>query len=174
MWVYFVQQGAEGPIKIGFSSNILLRMERLQTANSEELRLLLRLPGSQVEEHGLHRKFLLSRIRGEWYRPTPDLLAFIQNPPQDLAKALFGTFKKRFHLFFGDAYEEPVERYVRGGMPEVRIEVRARYRELPSRGFLVRERLLRYAWVEAPPGERLYEFDAMLRRKWLNSTLPKL
>lgn len=72
-----------GPIKIGIASNAHARLASLQTGNPRTLTLLgiadrfcdrkdaLRL------ESSLHRRFKGDRMSGEWFRPSPSLLAYI-------------------------------------------------------------------------------------------------
>ena len=40
MYVYFIQSGKKGPIKIGKAKNIERRIENLQTANAYKLHLI--------------------------------------------------------------------------------------------------------------------------------------
>jgi hypothetical protein len=78
--VYFVQAGSScGPIKIGFSDDVGKRVAGLQTGNPELLTLLLVVPGTMETESSLHNRFASARIRqsGEWFRPTRQLLEFV-------------------------------------------------------------------------------------------------
>lgn len=79
-FVYFVQAEDErGPIKIGFSTNPRRRVEELQTMHTSQLFLLGVVEcTSDATERALHRRFAGSHVRGEWYRPTPDLLFVIE------------------------------------------------------------------------------------------------
>jgi hypothetical protein len=77
-WVYFVQQGAGGPIKIGYSKDPVGRFVSLQTGSAVKHRYLGNMPGTRATERELHGRFHGSRVRGEWYEPTPELLAFIE------------------------------------------------------------------------------------------------
>ena len=76
--VYFIQMGRTGPIKIGQSGNPMLRMDSLQTANPAKLRLLWVYEGEEYTESRLHEIFIKDKIRGEWFKPTTDLLSFIK------------------------------------------------------------------------------------------------
>jgi hypothetical protein len=53
-----------------------VRQEK-QTGNSSELALLKCVPALPVEEVRLHARFRATKVRGEWFRPTPELLAYI-------------------------------------------------------------------------------------------------
>lgn len=78
-WVYFIQQGDEhGPIKIGWSSNPERRLRALQLASAGPLRLLRKIHGCSGREHVLHHRFRHLRLRGEWFRPAPDLYEYIR------------------------------------------------------------------------------------------------
>lgn len=75
--VYLVQAGDSGPIKIGhtLAERLDQRLGELQTGSPQRLRLLATLPGGKSREAELHRKFQSNRISGEWFKPTPELLA---------------------------------------------------------------------------------------------------
>jgi hypothetical protein len=76
--IYFVQVES-GPIKIGFTiKKIRSRLHELQGGNHETLHLLgLIQPATKELELQLHRRFEAHWIRGEWFRPVPELLQFI-------------------------------------------------------------------------------------------------
>jgi len=71
-WVYFVQRGAL--IKIGWSSYPKRRFKELRPD-----RVLHCEPGSMADEQRTHAAFAHLREQGEWFRPEPDLLAFIDD-----------------------------------------------------------------------------------------------
>lgn len=76
--VYFIQ-GDAGPIKIGFTARTLAsRLRNLQTASSAELRVLGWQRGGPELEQELQARFEGHRLRGEWFRPDPELLAYIE------------------------------------------------------------------------------------------------
>jgi hypothetical protein len=75
-FVYFVQAGARGPIKIGFTWNVKRRMDALQTGCPRKLILLgtIECENAQDREAELHRRFADLRIdRSEWFRWSPAL-----------------------------------------------------------------------------------------------------
>jgi hypothetical protein len=76
-WVYFVQYGPGGPIKIGTAQSVASRVAGFQTASPIPLELLGTMPGGPALEHELHREFRDAHQRGEWFEPTPALLARI-------------------------------------------------------------------------------------------------
>jgi hypothetical protein len=76
--VYFIQRGEDGPVKIGHSKNVRGRLSALQTGIPERLRVLGVLDGGKAEEQRLHRYFGAYCIQGEWFKPVPELLAYIR------------------------------------------------------------------------------------------------
>lgn len=75
--IYFIQS-ANGPIKIGFTDNLVERIDSLQVGNPSELRLLALVEGDKKTEAILHELFVASHIRGEWYRNTQDIVRFMK------------------------------------------------------------------------------------------------
>lgn len=77
--VYFVQEGEDGPVKIGFtSSHIARRIYTLQSGNPRSLRLIGRFPAVPMVETRLHGMFSRTRIRGEWFEPSQELLVLAE------------------------------------------------------------------------------------------------
>jgi hypothetical protein len=77
-FLYFIQAGEEGPIKIGIASNVTKRLSMLQIGNAEELRVLALLECHPSVEDLLHGRFAEGRIRGEWFDPwTPGLYELV-------------------------------------------------------------------------------------------------
>lgn len=78
--VYFIRAGLCGPIKIGRASKIQQRLCSLQTGSTEELKVIgLMITNRAAElEAELLDCWSMLRIRGEWFRPHPDLVRFIQ------------------------------------------------------------------------------------------------
>lgn len=75
--VYFIQSGDCGPIKIGIAEDAKTRMRQMQTGCPDPLRLLGTLPGGAGREAALHRHLSAHRVRGEWFSPTAEVLAFV-------------------------------------------------------------------------------------------------
>jgi hypothetical protein len=74
IWMYAIQAGDDGPVKLGVSRNPQKRIETLQVANAAELRFLGVWQVLAPEEKQMHGEFADLRIRGEWFAPTPALL----------------------------------------------------------------------------------------------------
>lgn len=78
MRVYFVQESGLGLIKIGTSMNVSARMSALSRGTPHDLTLLTTIAGGFAVESEIHRHFERDRVRGEWFRPIPDLLAYLE------------------------------------------------------------------------------------------------
>lgn len=76
--VYFIQPVGGGLIKIGVATNPDSRLLGLQTGCPVELRLIGVIAGAgQATETELHQRFASTRVRGEWFEPTAELLTLI-------------------------------------------------------------------------------------------------
>jgi hypothetical protein len=74
--VYFIGT-PEGPVKIGFTTNVNKRLPTIQVSSPVRLKVLAILPGSRVNEGGLHVRFARQRLHGEWFSMTDEMLALI-------------------------------------------------------------------------------------------------
>jgi hypothetical protein len=80
--VYFIRrQVGRGAVKIGYARNPAARLAELQTGSDARLEIIATLPGGQVVERALHVRFAHLRLRGEWFRYSGDLAAFIRSIP---------------------------------------------------------------------------------------------
>lgn len=75
--VYFIQGIGGGPIKIGVAESPALRLRAMQPHSPVHLQILLEFPGGFTLERELHKTFASSRLHGEWFDPTPQLLSYI-------------------------------------------------------------------------------------------------
>jgi hypothetical protein len=76
--IYFLQSLDSLDIKIGYTGESAeVRLAQLQTGNPAGLRLLAEIPGERADEYELHLRFAACRVRGEWFRPTPELLSYL-------------------------------------------------------------------------------------------------
>jgi hypothetical protein len=66
-WIYFIQIGSSGAIKIGWAKDPAKRIKTLQTSQPKELKILGVIPGTVSDERALHRRFATARISGEWF-----------------------------------------------------------------------------------------------------------
>lgn len=75
--IYFVQDGEDGPIKIGYSDDVVRRIAELSIGAHRELRVLLVISGEIEQEKQLHDRFSFAHKKGEWFWPVNELLSFI-------------------------------------------------------------------------------------------------
>jgi hypothetical protein len=73
MSVYFIRARELDMVKIGYSFNPIHRFNHLRTMSPVELTLEGAIPGDRAKEAELHKRFKLARVRGEWFRLTPEL-----------------------------------------------------------------------------------------------------
>lgn len=96
-WVYFVQEGTSGPIKIGATSNVIGRTRSLQLATWRTLNLLGACKGGRDLERALHARFRSHEIAGEWFHPVPDLLGYVAEHarlPESMPRVIKGRVQK--------------------------------------------------------------------------------
>ena len=82
--VYFIQGTDSGRVKIGATVNVPTRLGELQTGSPKKLKVLAVIE-SETErsaDRKYHPRFASSRIHGEWFNPSPDLMAFIGTVPK--------------------------------------------------------------------------------------------
>lgn len=83
--VYFMRlESPTGEIKIGVSFDVKARRAQLQASNPYPMTILATRPGGVREEYAVQSLFLHLRLRGEWFRPGTDLLAYIADLPEVL------------------------------------------------------------------------------------------
>lgn len=84
-YVYFVQAGRDGPIKIGVAWSVPQRVRELQVASWEELHVIGDVRCSNKEsafalEAALHERLRKFHMRGEWYVAADEVTAAIRDP----------------------------------------------------------------------------------------------
>ena len=79
-YVYFIRAMTLGHIKIGWALCPFSRLATLQIACPDELELLgvIVTDDAATTEGHYHQRFIAHRIRGEWFRGAPELLACIR------------------------------------------------------------------------------------------------
>jgi hypothetical protein len=75
-YTYFLQAGASGPIKIGSTRNLPVRIRTLMTMSPVPLRLLGIMKGDH--EDACHLRLGAYRVHGEWFTPAEPVLEFIR------------------------------------------------------------------------------------------------
>lgn len=78
--IYFAKPvGADGPIKIGCSRSPQYRIAKFMAWSPVPLEIIATIAGDFSQEARLHRRFRGDRLHGEWFRPSPDLIALIED-----------------------------------------------------------------------------------------------
>ena len=76
--VYFIlMKNTDGYIKIGQSNSPLCRHRELQVGSPYQLEILATVWATTLLENIFHKLFASSRIRGEWFYPTKDIMECI-------------------------------------------------------------------------------------------------
>lgn len=89
-YVYFIQAGHGGPIKIGFSStSVERRIIGNQVGCPQKIELLGVIEGDVSLEARFHKAFRSCALRGEWFNPHPHIMAFIAKIAQPLQQPTF-------------------------------------------------------------------------------------
>ncbi len=110
MAVYFAQSEDGGPVKIGFATNVGVRVKTLQMASPSKLMVVRQIDGDVAVERWLHRHFKKYRLSGEWFSFCDEMLTVA--PPtivkpkrkpkeQELLDALSAALSKRAEMFGG-------------------------------------------------------------------------
>lgn len=80
-FIYFMQNGEKGPIKIGLTFDVQRRLAQAQTFNYQPITLLGHIPGDQKLETAPQKRFSSYRLSGEWFSYNDELY--------NLAKGVF-------------------------------------------------------------------------------------
>lgn len=75
--IYVLRRPSTGAIKIGFSTDVDARVRTLSSQSGEQLVRLACFAGTLAGEAELHDRFADCRHVGEWFGPSPELLAWI-------------------------------------------------------------------------------------------------
>lgn len=74
MPVYMIRAGVDGPVKIGFTTDLHKRLVGIQNGCAQPLLVLRYFDGDASAEARLHQMFKKHRMRGEWFSFTPEML----------------------------------------------------------------------------------------------------
>ena len=90
--IYFVQGTITGNIKIGFTGRDFL--ERFNLIQSSDVLVCLNTTeGDQTIERELHNRFYKSHDHQEWFKPSPELLSYIDSlPPSEFTGIRQGQY----------------------------------------------------------------------------------
>lgn len=90
--VYFIRSGEL--IKIGTSENLPSRYSTFATSGPEQPEILLVIAGDHTQERQVHALFAADRVRGEWFRPSDALMAFIDDLQDQDIRHVHGRFAR--------------------------------------------------------------------------------
>ena len=76
--VYFIQAGANGPIKIGASTVPQIHLDRLQQGNHEALKIVAEIPGERNLEKKVRRDLQAFERGRKWFEATDEVLNYIE------------------------------------------------------------------------------------------------
>jgi hypothetical protein len=75
--VYVAVRATDGAVKIGWTSDVMRRVQELRKLACSAVELAACFPGDKPDELRLHARFSEDRLDGEWFRPSDALLAFV-------------------------------------------------------------------------------------------------
>jgi hypothetical protein len=107
MSVYFIRVMPDGPIKIGTTNgNVARRVKALQQTSPHILKWIGFFPGGRTEEAEAHKLLKNSHLRGEWFHPTKEVLAFISQkcPSFDERQATAKIFHEEHRAVIVDLF----------------------------------------------------------------------
>ncbi|RKU11850.1 hypothetical protein C6502_07100 [Candidatus Poribacteria bacterium] len=76
--VYFIQAGANGPIKIGPSTVPQIHLDHLQQGNHKALKIVAEIPGEQNLEKKVRDDFKAFERGHKWFDATDEVLNYIE------------------------------------------------------------------------------------------------
>lgn len=117
-WLYFIEAGCGGPIKIGVANDPWDRLSTFQTSHFEDLRLLAVCYSSQFEERLIHRELDGDRIRGEWFQPSERLYRAIKAIQAWNIDDAIAVFPHKFDPRAVHQYEAAAEAIIAAAPPE--------------------------------------------------------
>ena len=75
-YVYFLRAG--NTVKIGFSTNLRSRLEKLRNGNSFPVFICKYVHGDRKTEAAFHKRFVEYRLRGEWFDLRGTLAKYLE------------------------------------------------------------------------------------------------
>jgi hypothetical protein len=94
-WVYFAY--CAGRIKIGYTTNLSVRISQLATSAPMPVTLVLAIAGDESDEADFHVKFSADRAHLEWFRLSMDLRNFIEPRLEPLTALAWFELEAEFH-----------------------------------------------------------------------------
>jgi hypothetical protein len=159
MTVYFVRRKNDptGYIKIGFTrGTVERRLRDMASATPGGFDVLAEIEGGPVVERSLHNLFEADRVDGEWFRPSPGLLAAIADAGAGNALAIVDQIveKQRLaHPVPEDEFSDNIVRETRFYLNEL---VKREWRGMGDSVEAARDRLMARLGLHSNQGARLW------------------
>ena len=77
--IYFVEAIGTDRVKIGYTVDLKVRLNTLQTGCPHELKLIHSEEGNKRKERELHKRFFNDRTIGEWFEISDEIREYIRN-----------------------------------------------------------------------------------------------
>ncbi len=109
-YVYCIRRRDTAEIKIGIAIDPIQRAREIQKCHGGALELVLAVPGSSAMESDVFARFARLRKRGEWFRESPEILAWIDHmgsatpPLPDIAPLFQTSLAPRCNVVIAEAY----------------------------------------------------------------------
>ena len=78
-FVYFIANFEADVVKIGFATDLKMRLHSIQTGNHVDLTLIYHFRGCKRSERLLHKHFAKDRVRREWFTHTNEIDDLIED-----------------------------------------------------------------------------------------------
>jgi hypothetical protein len=75
----YIAGAGPNTVKIGFTTNMRVRLKGLATGSPAEIEVLAVFPGTTADERELHQRFAKDHLRGEWFRLSAEIAEFIES-----------------------------------------------------------------------------------------------
>lgn len=97
-FVYVVQIGEDGPIKIGFTTKIKRRIAAIRAGIPSRVFVRMIGPGTDRLEKMFHEMLEPHRLKGEWFVPTKEVMSLLASSLIQLDVSRFNDKKQRLKL----------------------------------------------------------------------------
>lgn len=75
--IYFIK--SERYVKIGYSANPIKRVAQLKVSIPYHIKVVCIISGGLSDERNLHKKFMSSHYRGEWFHLSEEIVDYMDN-----------------------------------------------------------------------------------------------
>jgi len=138
--IYFIRAGVDGPVKIGWSTDIPGRMSALQTGQPFKVNLLRVLDAPRWAEQWLHRNFDGLRLEGEWFSFSEEML-LIEPPKERPERRRTRTADRWCQVWVTEAWFGPLDDW------------RRTQQDIPPRAEAARRLIVRGLEADKPPSK---------------------